>query len=72
MDDDDDDIDKHHREGEGHEELEQELQRMMKAAMGEVSRQRLRALQMALRRAGNTENRISSKDLLSVLQVCVF
>ena len=56
-------------EGAGQRELEAELQRLMKDAMGEVSRQRLRALQMALRRAGNMDNRMPAKDLLAVLQV---
>ena len=52
-------------------DLEQELQRMIQQDLGECSRQRLRALQMALRRQGNMESRISAKDLYVVLQVCV-
>ena len=50
-------------------DLEQELQRMIQQSLGECSRQRLRALQMALRRQGNIESRISAKELHVVLQV---
>ena len=50
-------------------DFEQEIHRQLYDAMREVSRQRLRSMQMALRRYGNTESRISAKELQLVFQV---
>lgn len=46
------------------------LSRTLKDCLQEVSRQRLRALHMALRRFGNLDSRISEKDMMQVFQVC--
>ncbi|XP_025084154.1 echinoderm microtubule-associated protein-like 2 isoform X3 [Pomacea canaliculata] len=44
------------------------LSRTLKDCLQEVSRQRLRALHMALRRFGNLDSRISEKDMMQVFQ----
>ncbi|XP_078576205.1 uncharacterized protein LOC144861944 isoform X5 [Branchiostoma floridae x Branchiostoma japonicum] len=49
-------------------DLEHELREQLRGPLEDVSRQRLRAVRMALRRHGNVDSRISQKDFLTVFQ----
>ena len=51
---------------------EHELHRQLYEPMRECSRQRLRSLQMGLRKYANIDSRITVKELQQVFQVCVF
>ena len=54
----------------GHEEPEEsDLHRQLFDSLRDCSRQRLRALQMTLRRNANFEGRVQSKDLAQMFQV---
>ncbi|XP_041356137.1 echinoderm microtubule-associated protein-like 2 isoform X2 [Gigantopelta aegis] len=51
-----------------HVDPKEKLEKALKDALEQYSRQRLRAVHMSLRRYGNVEARISQKDLLQALQ----
>ena len=51
---------------------EHELHRQLYEPMRECSRQRLRSLQMGLRKYANIDSRITVKELQQVFQVCIF
>ncbi|KAI8500761.1 hypothetical protein Bbelb_215790 [Branchiostoma belcheri] len=52
----------------GQGEIEHEIREQLRGPLEDISRQRLRAMRMALRRYGNVDSRISQKDLLTVFQ----
>ena len=50
-------------------ETEKLLQRNLQESLASCSRQKLRSLQMSLKKQSNVDSRLSQKDLLVVLQV---
>ncbi|XP_071787912.1 uncharacterized protein [Asterias amurensis] len=48
-------------------DIDKELRESLSAPLKDVSRQRLRAIRISFRRLGNTDNRVSTKDILVVL-----
>ncbi|CAH1251569.1 EML2 [Branchiostoma lanceolatum] len=52
----------------GQSEIEHEIREQLRGPLEDISRQRLRAMRMALRRYGNVDSRISQKDFLAVFQ----
>ena len=50
------------------EETDQQLYASLRAALGQCSRQRLRAVHMSLRSHSTPDSRVGAKDLLQILQ----